>query len=183
MPEPAPLPARDRRVRRTREALREALLQLMTECGWDSVDVQALCERADVARSTFYQHFPNKETLLTESLAELRAMLEAEAEPSASGLAFLPGLLAHVEENRSLVAALVGRRSALFVHERFRDMLVALLERDVEGGTPSTPGWQAQARARAQAGALFELINWWLGANRPHSAADVEASFRALWAR
>ncbi|MEO3692076.1 TetR/AcrR family transcriptional regulator [Roseateles paludis] len=183
-------------MRRTRDALRDALLALMTERGWDAVDVQALCERADVGRSTFYQHFPNKETLLTESLAGLGQGLISMAPTDAEQVfAFLPGLLAHVDENRELVAALVGRRSALFVHERFRDMLVSLFERSActpnsaPSNTPSnTPNstardWRAAARARAQAAALFELIAWWLGDNRPHTAADVEAVFRALWTR
>lgn len=179
-------------MRRTRDALRDALLALMTERGWDAVDVQALCERADVGRSTFYQHFPNKETLLTESLAGLgQGLISMAPEPADAAaeqaFAFLPGLLAHVAENRELVATLVGRRSALFVHERFRDMLVSLFERSAHtlSRTPnSTPqDWRAAARARAQAAALFELIAWWLGDNRPHTAAEVEAVFRALWTR
>ncbi len=67
---PEPVPARpDRRVRRTREALRNALLALLVERGWDDIDVQALCVRTDIGRSTFYLHFPNKEALLRGSLA------------------------------------------------------------------------------------------------------------------
>lgn len=73
---PEPVPAHpDRRVRRTREALRDALLALLVERGWDDIDVQALCVRADIGRSTFYLHFPNKEALLRGSLAEPLAFL------------------------------------------------------------------------------------------------------------
>jgi AcrR family transcriptional regulator len=50
----APAPrAPDRRSQRTRDALRDALLELMAELGWEDVSVQNLCERAEVARSTF----------------------------------------------------------------------------------------------------------------------------------
>ena len=52
----------DRRSLRTRTALRDALLGLIAERGWDEIAVQDLCERANIGRSTFYLHFP-KDTL------------------------------------------------------------------------------------------------------------------------
>ena len=80
-PEP---PRVDRRVLRTRGALRDALLELMVERGWDGVDIQSLCERANIGRSTFYLHYPNKEELLKGSLGDLRAALRAQAPRSAA---------------------------------------------------------------------------------------------------
>lgn len=44
----------DRRVRKTRRLLHEALVTLILERGWDAVSVRDVCERADVGRSTFY---------------------------------------------------------------------------------------------------------------------------------
>jgi AcrR family transcriptional regulator len=67
----------DRRVQRTRDALRTALMALMVERGWDAVDVQALCDRANIGRSTFYQHYSNKEELLKQNFAGLRDALLA----------------------------------------------------------------------------------------------------------
>ena len=43
----------DRRSTRTRTALRDALLGLIAERGWDEIAVQDLCERANIGRSTF----------------------------------------------------------------------------------------------------------------------------------
>ena len=54
----------DRRVRRTRRALHDALLTLMTEKSYDAVTVQDIIDRADVGRSTFYSHFTDKRYLL-----------------------------------------------------------------------------------------------------------------------
>jgi AcrR family transcriptional regulator len=42
----------DRRVRRTRELLRRALLSLIQEKGYDRITVQDILERADIGRST-----------------------------------------------------------------------------------------------------------------------------------
>jgi AcrR family transcriptional regulator len=54
----------DRRVRRTRQALQDALFTLMTEKGYDAVTVQDTIDRADVGRSTFHSHYADKDELL-----------------------------------------------------------------------------------------------------------------------
>lgn len=170
-------PIVDRRIERTRAALRMALIELMQERGWNEVDVQTLCERANVGRSTFYQHFPNKEELLKASLAGLKdVLLQTSAADAGNGsLAFVPGLVAHVHEMQELFRALLLRRSAHYVQDRFREMLTDMILADLPGPRRS---WQATARAHYLAGALFEMLVWWLGSNRPHKPREIEMLFR-----
>ena len=54
----------DRRVRYTKRALTQALVQLVQERPVSKISVKELCERADVNRSTFYAHFRNPHDLL-----------------------------------------------------------------------------------------------------------------------
>ena len=61
----------DRRVGKTRRALKEALTDLILEQGYESVTVQDVIDRADVGRSTFYAHFLDKDDLLMAILADL----------------------------------------------------------------------------------------------------------------
>src|SRR5262245_57855262 len=68
----------DRRVRRTRRLLREALLSLTLEKGYDQVTVQEVLDRADVGRATFYAHFTDKDDLLISGLLELRDSLREQ---------------------------------------------------------------------------------------------------------
>src|ERR1700754_1124415 len=65
----------DRRVRRTRRLLREALIALVAERGYERVTVQDVLDRADVGRSTFYAHFRDKEALFASCFDDLRADL------------------------------------------------------------------------------------------------------------
>ena len=46
----------DRRVRRTRMRLQQAMLELLKEKDARSITVRELTERADVNRGTFYAH-------------------------------------------------------------------------------------------------------------------------------
>jgi AcrR family transcriptional regulator len=55
---------RDRRARRTRRALVQAFMELAAERGLHAVTVQAIAERADVNRATFYDHFEDLPTLV-----------------------------------------------------------------------------------------------------------------------
>lgn len=54
----------DPRIVRTKAALREALISLMEERGFDGFTVNDLCQRAGLNRGTFYNHFEDKDDLL-----------------------------------------------------------------------------------------------------------------------
>jgi AcrR family transcriptional regulator len=181
-PAPQEAPRPDRRVLRTREALRGALLELMVERGWDEVDIQSLCERANIGRSTFYLHYPNKEELLKGSFGDLRFALHAQAQRSGGGapdqLAFVGGLIEHVHQQQQVFRAMLGRRSGHFVQDRFRELLVELVTDERPAGAKRS--WQTHAVSHCLAGALFQLLTWWLGASRPQRPQDIEALFHAL---
>lgn len=54
----------DRRITRSKKALRAALIELMEEKGLDNITVNDLCTAADLNRGTFYNHFSDKEQLV-----------------------------------------------------------------------------------------------------------------------
>src|SRR5258707_15719817 len=70
--------AEDRRIRRTRRLLRDGLLALVLEKGYDQITVQDILERADVGRATFYAHFRDKDDLLVSGADDLRESLRQQ---------------------------------------------------------------------------------------------------------
>ena len=60
----------DARVRRTRDALGDALIALMQEKPFDTITVQDVLDRAHVSRSTFYSHYSDKDDLLMSDADE-----------------------------------------------------------------------------------------------------------------
>lgn len=186
-PERAGTSTGDRRTARTRAALRHALLALMSERGWDAIGVQEICERANVGRSTFYTHFRNKDELLSGGFDDLRQALRGTpaggaARSSAAGggvtdMPFVPGLIEHACENRKLFRTLIGRRSGYVVHQRFKQMLVALVEEQLQAVPPDVP---RAAAARWTAGALFELLSWWVESRSPATPKDLLEMARRL---
>lgn len=172
----------DRRVLRTRQALRTALISLIAEQGWDDVGVQAICDRANIGRSTFYTHFGDKEDLLVSGFDDLRAMLVAlrpPTRPKHVARTFSAPLLQHAYENRMLFRALAGKRSGLVVQRHFRKLVVDLtmLEfADTYAGEPTFV-------VRYLAGAFFELVSAWLDAQEPQPPGDLDVVFQQLTLR
>lgn len=61
----------DRRIQRTRQLLRDALMALIIENGYESITVQDITDRANVARTTFYLHYKDKDELLFEGMRDI----------------------------------------------------------------------------------------------------------------
>ena len=62
----APVSRRERKKGRTRADIYNAAMNLFVRRGFDSVTIEDICDAADVARATFFLHFPAKEALLIE---------------------------------------------------------------------------------------------------------------------
>ncbi|MBN1208368.1 MAG: TetR/AcrR family transcriptional regulator [Myxococcaceae bacterium] len=174
--------ASDRRVQRTRRTLREALIEVLLERGWEETSVQHVCDRADVGRSTFYTHFADKEDLLISGFEDLRKALrdQQSAQDSTRALSFARGMIEHAHEHRRLFHAIIGKRSGHVVQQRFRQLLVDLIREDLAALAPAGP--HLDATVHYIAGAFFELLIWWLDAPRPLPPSELEQLFHRLTA-
>ena len=70
---PASPCSEDRRITRSKKALRSALITLIEEKGFEAITVNDLCSAADLNRGTFYNHFRSKEHLLATFEDEVRS--------------------------------------------------------------------------------------------------------------
>ena len=64
-------PSQDRRARRSRAVLRAALLDLITERGLNRIAVSDVTKRADVNRSTFYEHYSDVHELAADACTRM----------------------------------------------------------------------------------------------------------------
>ncbi len=119
----------DRRVRRTRARLRQALTQLLLEKEIRSITVRELTDRADVNRGTFYAHYRDIYDLLeqteNELFGELRAMLDAYTPQHLrrDTLPILRDVFRFVHRNQALCRVFLGRQEA----DRFFQRLNGLI--------------------------------------------------------
>ena len=104
-------PKMDRRARRTRDALGDALIHLMQERPFNSITVQDVLARAEVGRSTFYTHYRDKNDLFLSDAEEFweaaSTMIERSGEES-KRVAPVRELFTHVAEAKLFRDALVA---------------------------------------------------------------------------
>ena len=74
--------SRDRRARRTRRLLQQALLQLLGDEPLSKLTVSQIAARADVSRQAFYLHFSSKEELLLSHVDDVFDEIRATVLPS-----------------------------------------------------------------------------------------------------
>lgn len=179
-------PAVDRRVRRTRELLHRALLELIAEQGYDRVTVQDILDRADVGRSTFYAHFRDKEDLLRSGVEDVNAAVAADIKREGRALTGLlqPLLVVfrHVESHRHMWQPLATKGGLDLGLRILKQYSEELLREHLRSHFPQGAADRTQLEAAVQftTGALSGLITWWVAADIRYSADEVHAMFCRL---
>ena len=172
-------PVLDRRILKTKAALRDAMLSLMAPKGWDEMTIQEICDAANVGRSTFYVHYQSKDDLLSEGMNDLRDMLAGQiARFDGPGFYFLTGLLDHMAEQREVFKAAIGRRSGYGVARRFKEMVFQLVEIDLK--RRDHPARLSPWIARFVAGGIVDAMAWWVDAPGAPSIEEMERALNKL---
>ncbi|MFA6028418.1 MAG: TetR/AcrR family transcriptional regulator [Elusimicrobiota bacterium] len=165
-----------RRALETRRRLFEAALKLFLKKGFENTTVSEITEAADVAKGTFFTHFPTKEAVMCElGSMVLQAMEEALTDPSMKGAGAEERILALFEsagrwheENREisrlgirlLVASPGGAQTDLANQLRFVRLLDGLvLDGQQKGGFRSKVS--SELAAQALAGVYYSTVLGW----------------------
>jgi AcrR family transcriptional regulator len=179
----------DRRVGRTQQLLRQALLSLIREKGFETLTVQEIIDRANVGRATFYTHFENKDDLLVSGFDELRASLrdrQRQALARGAGVAdrvfaFSRDMFEHANDHRGVYRAMVGKQSGAVVEQVLHKILLDLIRDDIRATAPRALGpAAAEPLAQFLAGGLFGVLIWWLRSKSRLPVEQVNTLFRKL---
>lgn len=172
------------RVRRTQKLLREALIDLIEERGFDALTVGEITGHAMVSRAAFYRNYHDKYDLVEQIFAEaMRALFKAVSEPAAvhSPLIWVK-FFEHIAEYERLYRALLGRKGSSWFVQKMRMSLVGLVK---EFGRLSLQ-WQPAAAKPISlyptsdefvpdlvATLFVEAITWWLEQGRPYPPQEI----------
>jgi AcrR family transcriptional regulator len=175
----------DRRVARSRRALKEALTDLILERGYESVTVQDVIDRADVGRSTFYAHFLDKDDLLMAILADLEMPGPDTSRwtPDDPAFGWTLELFRHFGSGKRLFKAVAsGQSSALARAEttrRLEDLARAELSR-LQAARKLDP-FRLETVVRFLVGTFIGFMDWWMREENEHlSPEQVDRAFRSL---
>jgi len=191
----------DRRVNRTRRALRDAFFALILEKGYEAVTVEEITNQADLGRTTFYLHYRDKEDLLMESIGELVDDLveqmshlplgDWKLDLSVSNSQAPPAItlpFQHVAQNARLYRIILRGEGNFSISERLREIIVqasgeiiqVMLEKERLAINPQLP---LEVFMNYLAAAWLGLITWWLEKEMPYTPEQMATMFQMMFIR
>ena len=175
----------DRRVGKTRKALKEALTDLILEKGYESVTVQDVIDRADVGRSTFYAHFVDKDDLLMAVLADLEmpGLDPTSWKVDDPAFGWTLALFRHFGSGKRLFKAVAGGQSGSLARGETTRRLEELTEAELSRlkATRKLDAFKLQTVVRFLVGTFIGFMDWWMREENEHLPAEgVDHAFRSL---
>jgi len=177
----------DARVRRTRDALGDALVALMQEKPFETITVQDVLDRAKVGRSTFYSHYSDKDDLLMSDAEEffgLVSVLLSRRGEKSDRVFPVKEFFGHITEAKQFVDALMASGKFNDNMELARGQFARGIEKrlaELPRGQ-QIPAEERPAIAFAHAGALLALLTWWIDRGMKQSPAEMDQLFhRLVW--
>lgn len=169
----------DRRIRRTRKLLYEALVELISEKEYDEITIQEITERADIGHRTFYRHYAGKDELLIDVMkAALSGFQDFLVLPTSSLLTSgksddIPRENAHrlfeyVDENEELFRVLFQGRPIIYqsMLDQARQSAINLLHEVMDEHDSPIP---FRIMANYLTTSTIELMKLWLEDGKPYS--------------
>ena len=193
----------DRRVQRTKQALRKALLELIKDKGYDSISVEEITRQANLGRATFYLHYKDKEDLLVDEFNEIvneRARTISEIpfsawlpdlenpDPKVENKPAPPLLMAfqHVANHADIYRILLQNEKSDRIFERIRKIITQAITDFMQRKAKSDPipilsEVPIDLLAAYFSGALLSCVDWWLEQELSYSPEEMTRMFQRLF--
>jgi AcrR family transcriptional regulator len=191
----------DLRVRYTRSILREALIDLIDEKGFDAVTVRDIAERAMVNRATFYRHYQDKYALVESIFQDAVETLISESGPPAQDIetfikldsTFESGwakLFEHFARYARLYRAMLGSRGSNLFTAHLTNLMSELYKKRIQESSLIT---QLMSSKKIEippevigswfVGWLISALTWWLENGMKYSPEQMASWNRRLIAQ
>ena len=174
------------RVKRTRILLREALITLIEERGFNTLTVGELTERAMVSRAAFYRSYQDKYDMVEQIFEEaMSTLFEAIGEfgrehPTDVWVRFFE----HIARYDRLYRALLGKKGSPWFMQKMRARLAELIKEhgSLEGAHGPVISEHTAHLARPfsdsfvpdlVAAMLVEAITWWLEQGQAYTSREL----------
>ncbi|MWB99455.1 TetR/AcrR family transcriptional regulator [Agromyces seonyuensis] len=175
-------PARlDVRAERTRRALQQAALHLARAHPLDDATIAEIAQAAGVNRSSFYQHYADRDTLLADAVEAAEIEVFAGL-PMPDGIPATPPAdmidsLRHYEADAELYRRLLGERGSPIVAARIRSRFEQTARAGIiASGTTEFEGMPVEVAAAGIAGSTLGVLRAWLELD-PRPGVEVAAEW------
>lgn len=177
--------AEDRRVEKTKRALRLAMSELIEEKSYSEITVQNIVDRADVARSSFYAHFRDKDDLVLSGFREIGINATEDLFMGSDKWGGYPNfaivLFRGAEQWKSMAKAFLSSDGATVASHYMRNMLVIQAREWLRASSANkVSALEQEAIVHYLANGLLGMMIWWVQNDFPCSAEELSETFNTL---
>ncbi|ANY69405.1 TetR family transcriptional regulator [Paenibacillus sp. BIHB 4019] len=161
----------DRRILKSQEAIKKAVISLMSEKNFDQITIQDISDRANVSRRTIYLHYMDKfdllDKLIEEHMNELKILCEAEVESESKdgGMSWFE----YFECHYLFFSAMLASKGAPFFRSRFLEFVIEDIKRSWEMTEGKNRGITEDVMVQFFAPAYVGIVEWWFLNGMPYS--------------
>ena len=180
--------AEDKRITRSKCALRDALVELIEERGLSNFSASDLCSRANLNRGTLYNNFGDKDGLLAALEADIMADLEAfqvqmqkltlkdvlRYRVNKQPMPFLVNLFDYLREQGEFLHAVMGPKGDPSFGPRVRDAVCTeIIQTILHERYRNNPAPFVQYYVAFYASAYLGVITHWVETGMKESSQDM----------
>lgn len=152
----------DARARRSREALKVALLHLLEMRTFEQISIREITRTAGLSYPVFFRQFRNKEELLAdlarEEVRKILSLAQVQFDPSQAETGLF-AMCQHVQRHKALWRTLLTAGAS----GEMRSEFAAISAEIAHKGPRSNPWLPIELASSFAAAAIFEILAWWLG--------------------
>ncbi|MBT2700310.1 TetR/AcrR family transcriptional regulator [Bacillus sp. ISL-40] len=158
----------DRRITKSQEAIKKAVIELMTEKRFDDVTIQDISDKANVNRGTIYLHYTDKfdllDKIIEEHIDKLRETREWACEME--WVEATETFFEYFESNYLFFSTMLASKAAPSFRNKFLEFLIEAFK--VEVDITKNQGLKEDVIVKFAANAYVGVLESWLKEGMPY---------------
>ncbi|WP_062305186.1 TetR/AcrR family transcriptional regulator [Alicyclobacillus sendaiensis] len=160
----------DRRVQKSRQAIREAFVGLMKEKDFEHITVQDITDRANVSRKTFYLHFLDKYDLLDRIIEDAIREMD-EFGRCVCELDWVPATehcFQYLADRYDFFGTMLTQAGAPYFRRRYVESCMSSFREEIRKVVGRQPLPEEEVILQFVVHAYVGTVEWWLQQGMPH---------------
>jgi AcrR family transcriptional regulator len=170
---------------KTQQALKKAVIELMSEKNFDELTIQDIADRADVNRGTIYLHYEDKYDLLDKlieaHISELREMGEWACKLDWSSA--LEPFFEYFKKNYLFFSTMLASKGAPSFRTRLQNFVMEGFKGECDNDSGRNKELSEDIMLQYAGTAYVGVIEWWIRNNMPYPPEAMAKQVGALLGR
>ena len=161
----------DRRIAKSQQAIKNAVIELMSEKSFDDITIQDISDRANVSRGTIYLHYLDKfdllDKLIEEHIDEMGKICESTSEMNFTE-ANLPWF-EYLKSHDLFFSTMLASKGAPSFRRQFHEFLIEEFKDEVDTTKGKNQGLNEDVILQFIVTSYVGLVEWWITNGMPYS--------------